>query len=110
MGPEASAVRKGRLISVSWAELSSILAFSADSLSRCRTIRSELTSIPLSFLNSSISHSMIRWSMSSPPRWVSPDVEITSTTLSPTSRIEISKVPPPKSYTAISSFSFLSAP
>ena len=40
---------------------------------------------------------MTRLSMSSPPRCVSPLVEMTSTTLSPTSRIEMSNVPPPKS-------------
>jgi hypothetical protein len=38
-----------------------------------------------------------RWSKLSPPRWVSPLVDFTSTTPSPTSRIEMSKVPPPKS-------------
>ena len=53
--------------------------------------------MPVSFLNSAMSQSMIRWSMLSPPRWVSPLVASTSTTFSPTSRIEMSKVPPPKS-------------
>ncbi len=96
-GPDWSAVRNGRLISVSMVEESSILAFSAASLSRCRTILSLETSRPLSFLNSAISQSMIRWSMLSPPRWVSPLVASTSTTFSPTSRMEMSKVPPPKS-------------
>ena len=97
LGPEASAVMKGRLISVSIVEESSILAFSPASLSRCITIWSRERSIPWSFLNSSTSHSMIRWSMLSPPRCVSPLVDLTSTTLSPTSRIEMSNVPPPKS-------------
>jgi len=97
LGPLASAVRKGRLISVSLIEESSILAFSAASLSRCSTILSRLTSRPVSFLNSAMSQSMIFWSMLSPPRWVSPLVASTSTTFSPTSRMEMSKVPPPKS-------------
>ena len=38
--------KKGKLISVSMAEESSILAFSAASLSRCKTILSLVTSIP----------------------------------------------------------------
>ncbi len=96
-GPEASAVMNGRLMSVSCAEESSILAFSAASFRRWMAIGSLPRSIPWSFLNSSSSHSMIRWSMLSPPRWVSPLVDFTSTTPSPTSRIEMSKVPPPKS-------------
>ena len=53
--------------------------------------------MPWSFLNSAISQSMTGSSMSSPPRCVSPLVETTSTTFSPTSRIEMSNVPPPKS-------------
>src|SRR5690606_40792811 len=49
--------------------------------------------------------------ISSPPRWVSPLVESTSNTPSPSSRMEISKVPPPRSYTAIFwSVDFLSRP
>ena len=52
-GPDASAVTKGRLMSVS-AELdSSILAFSAASFRRCRAMRSPRRSMPWSFLNSS---------------------------------------------------------
>ena len=97
LGPEASAVIKGRLISVSITVESSILAFSAASFSRCRAMRSWRRSTPCSFMNSSHSQSMIRWSKSSPPRKVSPLVALTSNTPSPTSRMEISKVPPPKS-------------
>ena len=37
------------------------------------------------------------WSMSSPPRWVSPLVASTSKTPSSTRRMEMSKVPPPRS-------------
>ena len=94
-GPVWSAVRNGRLISVSMVADSSIFAFSAASLRRCSTILSLETSRPVSFLNSWISHSMIRWSWSSPPRCVSPLVATTSTTFSPTSRMEMSNVPPP---------------
>ena len=43
----------------------------------------------------------MRMSKSSPPRKVSPLVDLTSNTPSPISRIEISNVPPPRSYTAI---------
>ena len=43
--------------------------------------------MPFSFLNSSTIQSIMRWSKLSPPRWVSPLVDFTSTTPSPTSRI-----------------------
>ena len=52
-GPLASAVMNGRLISVSITLDSSILAFSAASLSRCSAWRSLRRSMPFSFLNSS---------------------------------------------------------
>ena len=97
LGPEASAVRKGRLISVSSVLESSILAFSAASLRRWRTNLSFETSRPDSALNSVISHSITRWSRSSPPRCVSPLVAFTTTTPSPTSSTEMSNVPPPQS-------------
>ncbi len=97
LGPVWSAVMNGRLMSVSLTVESSILAFSAASLRRCSAIRSLPRSIPSSFLNSEMIHSMMRWSRLSPPRCVSPLVAFTSTTPSPTSRIEMSKVPPPKS-------------
>ena len=54
-----------------------------------------------SFLKSSTNQLMMSSSISSPPSWVSPFVESTSNTPSPISKIEISNVPPPKSYTAI---------
>ncbi len=110
LGPEASAVTNGRLISVSSSVESSILAFSDASFSRCNAIWSRDRSIPFSFLNSLTIQSITRWSMLSPPRCVSPLVDFTSTTPSPTSRIEMSNVPPPKSYTAMVSFFFLSRP
>ena len=68
LGPLASAVMNGRLISV-WSVLdSSTLAFSAASLRRWRAIRSLRRSMPCSFRNSSAIHSMTFWSKSSPPR------------------------------------------
>ncbi len=111
-GPVASAVTNGKLISVSMVVDNSILAFSAASFSRCSAISLplEAKSRPCSCLNSEISHSTIRWSRLSPPRCVSPLVDFTSITPSPTSRIDTSNVPPPKSYTAIVSSFFLSSP
>ena len=50
-----------------------------------------------SFLNSLARYSTRRMSKSSPPRKVSPLVDFTSNTPSPISRIEMSKVPPPRS-------------
>ena len=69
---------------------SSILAFSAASLSRCSAIESLDRSIPWSFLNSATSQSIRTWSKSSPPKCVSPFVAFTSKTPSPISRIEMS--------------------
>ncbi|COW26579.1 Uncharacterised protein [Mycobacterium tuberculosis] len=67
--------------------------------------------MPLVPLNLSTSQSTTRWSQSSPPRWLSPEVARTSTTPSPISSRETSKVPPPKSKTRIRcSFSPLSRP
>ena len=109
-GPSASAERNGRLISVSLAEESSFLAFSASSLIRCMAAASFLTSIPDSSLNLSQRKLTMRLSKSSPPRWVSPLVESTSKTPSPNSRMETSKVPPPRSKTTIFSSLFFSRP
>src|SRR5205823_13472408 len=53
LGPFWSAVMKGRLTSVSIRLDSSIFAFSAASVSRCKACRSLRRSIPCSFLNSS---------------------------------------------------------
>ena len=49
-------------------------------------------------------------STSSPPNDVSPFVDFTSNTFSFNSKIEISNVPPPKSYTAITLLLFLFKP
>ena len=91
----------GKLISVCAAEESSIFAFSAASFNLCRASLADFKSIPLSFLNSVTRYSTIASSKSSPPKKVSPLVDFTSNTPSPISKIDISNVPPPKSYTAI---------
>ena len=109
-GPEASAVMNGRLMSVVLACDRSFLARSAASFRRCKAIWSLRRSMPFSFLNSSAIQSISTWSKSSPPRCVSPLTPSTSKTPSPTSRIEMSKVPPPRSKTAIVSLFFLSRP
>jgi hypothetical protein len=105
-----SAVINGKFISVCSADESSILAFSAASFNLCKANLSDFKSIPLSFLNSLIRYSTIALSKSSPPKKVSPFVDLTSKTPSPNSSMETSKVPPPKSYTAIFLFCFLSKP
>mmetsp|Transcript_26715 Transcript_26715/g.85778 ORF Transcript_26715/g.85778 Transcript_26715/m.85778 type:complete len:234 (+) Transcript_26715:724-1425(+) len=109
LGPEASAVMKGRLMSVEVAEESSILAFSAASRRRCTANLSPIRSTPCSFLNSPTMYWRRVLSKSSPPRKVSPLVAFTSNTPPEISRMETSKVPPPRSYTATRP-SFLSAP
>ena len=91
----------GKLIEVCAAEDNSIFAFSAASLSRCSAIWSLRKSIAFAALNESQSQLMTIWSKSSPPRCVSPLVAFTSNTPSPTSRIETSNVPPPRSNTAM---------
>ena len=96
-GPLASAVMNGSDIVVSCIEESSIFAFSAASRRRCAAILSFRRSMPSLFLNSAASHSTILLSQSSPPSLLSPAVERTSKTPSPTSSIETSNVPPPRS-------------
>ncbi len=98
-GPDSVRLRYGRWIVVSAALDSSILAFSACSCSRCMAILSPVRSVPYLFLNCFTSHSTIRWSQSSPPRWLSPLVAFTSKTPSPISSSDTSKVPPPRSKT-----------
>ena len=89
---------------------SSIFAFSAASFNLCSANLSFFKSIPFSFLKLSARNSTILVSKSSPPKNVSPFVAFTSKTPSPISRIETSNVPPPRSYTAIVPFFFLSSP
>ena len=110
LGPVLSAVINGKFISVCAADESSIFAFSAASFNLCRASLSDFKSMPLSFLNSLARYSTMASSKSSPPKKVSPFVDLTSKTPSPISKIEISNVPPPKSYTAIFFPPFLSRP
>ena len=89
---------------------SSCFAFSAASLSLCNAILSAAkiyTMVLFKLIDNIINKNI---SISSPPRCVSPFVDFTSMTPSLTSKIEISKVPPPKSNTAIVPFFFLSKP
>ena len=110
-GTPSTGIIYGKLISVDVELDSSILAFSAPSFNLCSAIGSLRRSIPSSFLNSSAIQSINILSKSSPPRWTSPFVDLTSKTPSPNSNIDISNVPPPKSKTAIlRSLSFLSRP
>jgi len=78
---------------------SSILAFSAASFRRCMATLSPVRSMPVSFLNSAAIQSMTHLSKSSPPRRLLPAVASTSMTPSSMSRMDTSKVPPPRSYT-----------
>ena len=87
----------GRLISVSRTVDSSHFAFSDTSFRRCSAILSLRRSTLCSFWNPNTSQSMTRLSKSSPPRKVSPAVEMTSNTPFPISSSEMSKVPPPRS-------------
>ncbi len=100
-GPSSVAVIKGKLISVTPTPDSSILAFSEASVRRWRDWRSRLKSISSVAKNCSANQSTILPSKSLPPNCVSPLVDLTSNTPSPTSNIETSKVPPPKSNTRI---------
>ena len=110
-GPSVPWDINGNDISVEVIPLRSFLAFSAASLTLCIAILSLVKSTPDSFLNSSVIHSITLSSKSSPPKWLLPLVDLTSNTPSPSSRIDTSNVPPPKSYTKIVCvFSCLSSP
>jgi hypothetical protein len=65
---------------------SSILAFSAASLIFVKLVCLVFKSIPLSFLNSALDNQQYVLSKSSPPKKVSPLVDLTSNTPSPNSR------------------------
>ncbi len=99
LGPDSSAVIYGRLILVFSLPDSSIFAFSDASLSLCIADLSSDRSISCSLVNSSAKKSMIRLSKSSPPRRLLPLVAFTSKTPSPSSRMDTSNVPPPRSKT-----------
>ncbi len=79
----------------------SIFAFSTASLILIIALLSFDTSIPSFFLNSFTTYLCSFSSISSPPNWVSPAVDNTSTTPSPYSITVTSKVPPPRSRTQI---------
>mmetsp|Transcript_45984 Transcript_45984/g.73612 ORF Transcript_45984/g.73612 Transcript_45984/m.73612 type:complete len:295 (-) Transcript_45984:538-1422(-) len=110
LGPSAVAVMKGSEMEVVAVEDSSILAFSAASVRRCSACLSFFRSTPSVALKSFASHSTMRLSKSSPPRKVSPEVESTSNTPSPTSRMDTSKVPPPRSKIRMVSLDLRSKP
>ena len=111
LGMPSTGIIYGKLISVCVLLDNSILAFSAASFKRCKAIGSLRKSIPSSDLNSSAIQSIITWSKSSPPKWVSPSVLFTSKTPSPNSSTDTSCVPPPQSKTTIlESWCFLSKP
>mmetsp|Transcript_3648 Transcript_3648/g.10761 ORF Transcript_3648/g.10761 Transcript_3648/m.10761 type:complete len:215 (+) Transcript_3648:949-1593(+) len=79
---------------------------------RWRAFGSSEKSMPLCFFLKLLTQwSMRRWSKSSPPKWVSPDVARTSKTPASMVRSVTSKVPPPRSKTRMFfSPSFLSMP
>mmetsp|Transcript_14289 Transcript_14289/g.37899 ORF Transcript_14289/g.37899 Transcript_14289/m.37899 type:complete len:230 (+) Transcript_14289:719-1408(+) len=99
-GPVASAVMNGNETSVVFKPSNSRFAFSAASLNLCMASGSLDKSNPESFLNSANRCLSNSSSKSSPPSIVSPLVDLTSKTPPLISRIETSKVPPPKSNTA----------
>ena len=96
-GTLSTVVIYGRLISVIILEDNSILARSAASFNLCSAKGSFLRSTPSSFINSSANQFISLSSKSSPPSLVLPLVDLTMKTPSPSSRILISKVPPPRS-------------
>mmetsp|Transcript_2902 Transcript_2902/g.4769 ORF Transcript_2902/g.4769 Transcript_2902/m.4769 type:complete len:229 (+) Transcript_2902:846-1532(+) len=102
LGPVASAVMKGSETSVCASPSSSRFAFSAASRSRCMARLSPERSIDDSRLNSLSRCLSSSSSKSSPPSSVSPFVDLTSKTPPEISRIDTSKVPPPRSKTATS--------
>ena len=101
---------KGKLIWTDCDEDKVILAFSEASIMRCKACFFVYRSTLCSFLKVSIIYLTITLSKSSPPKCVSPAVDNTSKTSWPTSKIETSKVPPPKSKIKTVSFFFLSRP
>ena len=89
---------------------SSFFACSAASRSRCMAILSLARSTPVVFFTVVTRWSTTRWSQSSPPRWLSPEVACTWIVAKPSSSLltssrETSNVPPPRSKTRMSSSS-----
>mmetsp|Transcript_14899 Transcript_14899/g.51167 ORF Transcript_14899/g.51167 Transcript_14899/m.51167 type:complete len:320 (-) Transcript_14899:270-1229(-) len=109
-GPASVAVTKGMDMSVLLSVESSSFAFTAASVRRWSAPRSPDRSTPRSLLKSSTSQSTMTLSQSSPPRCVSPAVASTSNTPSPTSRMDTSNVPPPRSNTRMVSCTLRSNP
>ena len=110
MGPSAVIDRYCREMFVLVALDSSFFACSAASLRRWRATGSLDRSAPVLALTWSISQVTMRWSQSSPPRWLSPEVARTWMVEKPSSSLPISsrdtsKVPPPRSKTRMSSSS-----
>ena len=96
-GLEVKRIINGRLMLVCIDDDNSIFAFSAASFNLWRAILSFLKSIPLSALKVSAMWFTTFWSKSSPPSLVFPLVDLTSNKPSPSSNIETSNVPPPRS-------------
>lgn len=80
---------------------SSILAFSAASRSLCIAILSWVISTFSSAWNCSTNQRTIALSKSSPPKWLLPEVALTSNTPPPSWSMDTSNVPPPRSNTKI---------
>mmetsp|Transcript_34728 Transcript_34728/g.86375 ORF Transcript_34728/g.86375 Transcript_34728/m.86375 type:complete len:305 (-) Transcript_34728:500-1414(-) len=93
----SSPTRNGTSTATAASTLSASFASSAASRSLRRPNAS--TASPYSPTKASSSHCATAASQSSPPRRGSPEVATTSTTPPPTSRMETSKVPPPRSKT-----------
>ena len=88
-------------ILVCWVEDKSLLAFSQTTFNLLKAFWFLLISISLWLLNSSIQNFNKALSKSSPPKWVSPLVDLTSNNWPSKLKTETSKVPPPKSKTRI---------
>lgn len=74
-----------------------LFAFSQEVLNLLIALAFFLISIDVFFKNSAAQYSTNLLSKSSPPKWVSPEVALTSKTPSSIVNKETSKVPPPKS-------------
>ncbi len=100
-GSPPTTAKNGRLTWVVVVDVSSILATSAASRSLAEAFLSVDISNPVSLLNFSEKYWKMAVSISVPPSWVSPLVDLTSKTPLPKSIIVTSRVPPPRSITTI---------